>query len=235
MQEIKLLASDFSYLWEQCPRCYWLKTKKNIKRPSLPLPYMFGTVVNQMREVFADTVLSDINPEWPNAKIVGKDHFVKSKFINFEEKNMALWISSKISAIIEYQEENQNGRYGIIDFKISEPVNMLNLLVRQIHGVAYAFENPARIDQNYNGLIRSLGLFIFDPNDGFNINNLDKTAFIGSLKYKNVIYTPNNFIKYMGKVADLLYKEDEPEYTKDTETSKMCEWCERDMQIRENK
>lgn len=38
---VKLAPSDLTFLWEECQRCFWLKVKGVLKRPSGLFPKVF--------------------------------------------------------------------------------------------------------------------------------------------------------------------------------------------------
>ena len=49
----KLSPSDFAFLWEECRRCFYLKVVSDFKRPSTPMPKIFTTIDQLMKQRFA--------------------------------------------------------------------------------------------------------------------------------------------------------------------------------------
>ena len=51
---VTLSPSDLTFLWSECPRCFYLKYKLQIKRPSAPFPSIFGKIDLLMKGYFAE-------------------------------------------------------------------------------------------------------------------------------------------------------------------------------------
>jgi hypothetical protein len=222
MKDIKLFPSDFAFLWEQCPRCFWLQAIKGIKRPSIPMPSIFMSIDRQMKESFVDKNLSDINPDWIDGRVVGSDIWVKSLYKEYPERDLQLYISGKLDTLVRLEDNS----YGIIDFKTSDALKFLPLYMRQLHAYAYAFNNPQRENFDFKGRITQLGLIIFDPCNGFDISKPCEAALNGTITYKSISFVPDKFDKFLDKIAGLVAEEDEPDYNSE------CAWCQRDYIIK---
>ncbi len=41
MENWKISPSDLTFLWDECPRCFYLKVRHKFKRPGLPFPKIY--------------------------------------------------------------------------------------------------------------------------------------------------------------------------------------------------
>jgi hypothetical protein len=46
---VSLAPSDFAFLWDECPRCFYLKVVRREGRPRTPFPKVFGTIDRAMK------------------------------------------------------------------------------------------------------------------------------------------------------------------------------------------
>ncbi len=44
MDAIKLSPSDLTFLWDECPRCFYLKVTGRLSRPSTAFPSIFSSI-----------------------------------------------------------------------------------------------------------------------------------------------------------------------------------------------
>ena len=49
---LSLAPSDFAFLWDECPRCFYLKVVRKERRPHMPFPKVFGTIDRAMKAFY---------------------------------------------------------------------------------------------------------------------------------------------------------------------------------------
>ena len=61
----RLAPSDFAFLWEECPRCFYLKVHRKMYRPRAPFPSIFSNIDMAMKRHFKGLRTQDVLPEMP--------------------------------------------------------------------------------------------------------------------------------------------------------------------------
>ena len=65
MDPIRLSPSDFAFLWEQCRRCFWLKTVHGIRQPSMPMAAIFKRLESLQMRLYEGVRTTDVLPGLP--------------------------------------------------------------------------------------------------------------------------------------------------------------------------
>src|SRR3989344_3211696 len=65
----KLSPSDFAYLYEECKLCYWLKVKKGISQPSMPMPGVFGAINTRIQGTLLGKSLESLSKDLPKGVV----------------------------------------------------------------------------------------------------------------------------------------------------------------------
>ena len=63
----KLSPSDLTFLWDECPRCFYLKVVHNINRPAIPFPKLFNRIDKLMKDYFQGKHTSDFLADLPRS------------------------------------------------------------------------------------------------------------------------------------------------------------------------
>ena len=66
---VKLSPSDLTFLWDECPRCFYLKYIHGINRPAAPFPSIFGAIDRLMKAQYAGQPASELSPALPPGTI----------------------------------------------------------------------------------------------------------------------------------------------------------------------
>lgn len=132
----KLSPSDFKYLYEDCKHCYYLKVKHGISLPSIGLPGVFSKMNALLQKAIIGMDLREINASLPAGKIQVKEGFLKSKPI---PPSNSCFISGRFDIVSELDD----GRYAVIDFKITDPTDdKIQKFFPQLHAYKFALEHP---------------------------------------------------------------------------------------------
>lgn len=134
-QLYKLSPSDFAYLWEECKHCYYQKVKNGISYSGL-FPAMFTRINKLLQDSVMGMNLQDIIPDLPSAIIETQEGFIRS--IKIPGTNC--FLNGRYDIVIKFDD----GTYGVIDFKITEPDDekVLKKYATQLHAYKFALENP---------------------------------------------------------------------------------------------
>lgn len=219
MTTVKLNPSDFAFLYENCKRCFYLKSIKDVKLPYQPMAAIFNKIDAQEKEAFANTLLSEVADGFPEGKIVESDKWTISTYVTYPELDYRHFIKGKLDSLMKMQD----GTYQIIDFKTSDTKEHSKLYTRQLHSYAYALENPMYDYSKLDAPISGIGLMIWNPDKGFSVNNNGDGLLKGTFTWKQLPYTPEKFIQFMDKITNLLTNKEMPE------PSPECTYCKRDL------
>ncbi len=137
---VKLSPSDLTFLWDECPRCFYLKYLHGINRPAAPFPSVFGAIDRLMKAHFAGHPASEIDPSLPPGMISVSEKWIESLPVSLPGHSLSCFLRGKIDASIDFDD----GSHAIVDFKTSEPKPaQIPFYSRQLHAYAYALEHPA--------------------------------------------------------------------------------------------
>ena len=154
----KLSPSDFAFLWEECHRCFYLKTVHKIRRPG-GMPGIFSKIDSMMKQFFADKTTGEIASELGPGAVAFGEKWVESDPISIPGRASSCTIRGKFDTVVKFED----GSYGVIDFKTSQARGRQHrLYARQLHSYAYALENPAPGKLNLAPVSR-LGLLCVEP------------------------------------------------------------------------
>lgn len=216
MQSYKLSPSDFAFLWEECPRCYYLKVKRGIQRPRSPMAAIYkhaeGAIVKRL-------TLSDIS--WvvlgaPKGKLIAGERWVKSDIIRPPGCAASCFISGKPDLLVELD----GGGFAVPDVKMAHVKDpYLEKYGRQLHSYAYALEHPQRGALSVSP-VRRLGLIVFEPGGvPLTVPRPGSGLLEGLVNWVEIKRDVNAFMNFLGEVVTLLEKPEPPDSSPD------CEWC----------
>jgi hypothetical protein len=66
----KLSPSDLTFLYSECPRCFYLKVKEGLSRPRGIMPTIFIKIDGIMKDHFEGKSPRDIDPSLPTGKVI---------------------------------------------------------------------------------------------------------------------------------------------------------------------
>src|SRR5437763_1001329 len=72
-----LSPSDFAFLWEECPRCFYLHVAGGFRRPRAPFPKIFTVIDGHMKMRFTGSRVK--LPDLPPGVIAYPDLWVASE------------------------------------------------------------------------------------------------------------------------------------------------------------
>ena len=209
----KLSPSDFSFLWEECKRCFYLKAK-GFYRPQPIFPKIFNIIDEKIKICFKGQRIENLITGISAGTIKYSDEWVESQIINFKGIQSSCFIRGKFDSIIQFDNES----YGVIDFKTSEIAEkQIDLYARQLHAYAYALEHPASGKFSCSP-ISKLGLIVYEPKR-FSCKINDEASLRGDIKWLEISRNNGDFLSFLYDVVAILDKEEPPA------PAVTCEWC----------
>ena len=136
----KLSPSDFAFLWEECRRCFYLKVVSDFKRPSTPMPKIFTTIDQLMKQRFAGQRKEEVVAGLPGGVFEYSEHWVESRPLAVPGHASSCFIRGKFDTVVRFDD----GGFGVVDFKTSaRNSEHIPLYARQLHAYACALEQAA--------------------------------------------------------------------------------------------
>ena len=223
MAEFKLSPSDFSFLWEECKRCFYLKVARGFGRPQGAFPRIFGAIDGAMTTCYNGMRTEEIAAGLPGGVVSFGQRWVCSQPIDAGVEGATCYIKGRFDSVVAFDD----GSYGVIDFKTSSAQGaQIRLYSRQLHAYAYALENPAP-GQFALAPITKLGLLVFEPNSFAHLP--EGTAnLLGTLTWIELPRDDAAFLKFLRQVASVLALPEPPP------PSPVCPWCGYRQASREN-
>jgi hypothetical protein len=215
---VTLSPSDLTFLWSQCPRCFYLKYIHKISRPSAPFPSIFSKIDLLMKGYFADQSASSLNPALPPGIISFADRWVVSQPLELAGHTLRCQLRGKFDSVIAFED----GSYGVVDFKTTDPRPSHIAFYRpQLHAYALALEQPAPGALLLSPISR-LGLFSVAPSGLEGLPD-GRLAYTGVVTWQEIPRDDTAFLKFLGKVLTLL---ELPEPPPPGETCGYCQYRE---------
>lgn len=210
----RLSPSDLTFLWDECPRCFYLKVARKFNRPAMPFPSIFGRIDKLMKDFFEGKPTAEISPELPSGIVKFGEKWVTSAPISLPGHEANVFLRGKFDTVVEFTD----GAYGVVDFKTSRPKpSHVPFYGRQLHAYSYALENPAPGKFNLSPITR-LGLMVVEP------VAMDKTAkgqlaYLGDVTWVEVAKDEDAFLAFIDRVLTVLEQPIPPE------SNPRCGWC----------
>lgn len=202
----KISPSDFAYLYEECKFCYWLKVKKGIYQPSMPMPGVFGAINTRIQTPLVGKELTSINKDLPEGTVVLQEGWVESKPIPGTD----LYIKGKYDLLVK----RPDGSHMLVDLKISQAgEDKIEKYRTQLSAYKFALGNPAK---GTPVKITKMGLLVLYPDSSVFEDEIVKITF--PPKWLEITADNEGFLSFT-KGIDKLLSGPAPE------EGKKCKWC----------
>ena len=208
-----LSPSDFAFLWDDCPRCFYRKVVRREPRPRTPFPSVFGRIDRAMKDFYLGERAESCARGMPAGVIGGGDRWVKSAPFAPPGSAGTGMIRGKVDVLVECDD----GSLGVVDFKTTIPKpDHVATYSRQLHAYAWALEHPA---SGPAAVVSSLGLLCFLP-DTYEAMG-DQAGLYGNVEWIEVPRDDEAFVRFLMEVVSILNDSDPPPASPD------CPWCAR--------
>jgi CRISPR/Cas system-associated exonuclease Cas4 (RecB family) len=210
----RLSPSDLTFTYEGCKRCFYQKVVNNVTQPSIPLPSIFSQIASLLKNHYDGKPTSELHIALPSGIVSHGEKFVKSTPIQLPDHDSTCYISGRFDIVVSFDD----GSYGVIDFKTSNPRSeSAALYSRQLHAYAYALEHPAPGKLSLSPVTK-LGLLYFYP-ESVNQRGIDRLSYEADVTWVEVEKDEQGFLDFLDEVMYVLELPEAPEH------SPNCQWC----------
>lgn len=210
----KIRPSSLSFLYNGCPRCFYLDVVHNIRQPSIPLPSIFTKIADLLKYEYEDTRTEEFNIDLPPGTVRYGEEYIRSEPIHLPGHINTCFISGRFDTVVEFDD----GSYGVIDYKTGKPKeDNKELYGRQLHAYSYALRHPGRNSMELTPITK-LGLIYFYPEDTARGDN-GNLSYVASPHWIEIEQDEDNFLEFLDGVMTILESPTPPEPEPD------CDWC----------
>jgi hypothetical protein len=219
----KLSPSDLTFLWDECPRCFYLKIARGFRRPSIPFPKIFTRIDLLMKDHYLDQSTRVIHADLPEGKVLTSGKWVESEIIHLEGHPAECYIKGIFDTVLQFND----GSYAVVDFKTTE-INDAHIpfYSRQLQAYAYALEHAAPGKLALKPVSR-LGLLCFEPRS-MNQDDEGHLQYSGKTTWQECPLNESAFLELLGQMMSILENPQPPE------AGEKCEFCKYRDQARIN-
>ncbi len=210
----KIRPSSLSFIYNGCPRCFYLDVVHNIRQPSIPLPGIFTKMADLLKYHYEDSRTSEFNVDLPPGTVKYGEEYVKSQPISVPGHSDTCFISGRFDTVVEFDD----GSFGVIDYKTGKPKeDNKELYGRQLHAYTHALTHPGRNSMELTP-ISKLGLIYFYPEDTAQGEN-GNLSYVASPHWIEIERNDEEFMNFLDGVMTILESPTPPDPAPD------CDWC----------
>ena len=200
----KLSPSDLTFLYSECPRCFYLKVKEGLSRPRGIMPTIFIKIDGIMKDHFEGKSPRDIDPSLPAGKVIFGDRWLQSKTFKDRRTGNSIYLKGKSDTVLGFDDNS----FGVVDFKTSSVKDSnVERYSRQLHSYALCLENAADGKPALTPVSR-LGLFVVEPTKLLKENK--DYYFKNSVSWQEIPRNDEAFFEFLREVTALLSQDKIP-------------------------
>ena len=200
----KLSPSDLTFLYSECPRCFYLKVKEGLSRPRGIMPTIFIKIDGIMKDHFEGKSPRDIDPSLPAGKVIFGDRWLQSKTFKDRRTGNSIYLKGKSDTVLGFDDKS----FGVVDFKTSSVKDSnVERYSRQLHSYALCLENAAEGKPALAPVSR-LGLFVVEPTKLLKENK--DYYFKNSVSWQEIPRNDEAFFEFLREVTALLSQDKIP-------------------------
>ena len=180
----------------------------------MPLPSIFSKIASLLKDHYDGKHTSELHTALPPGVVSLGEKYVKSEVIESPNHKATCYISGRFDVIVSFED----GTYGVIDYKTSNPSQeSANLYSRQLHAYAYALEHPANKALALSPVTK-LGLLYFYPSN-ISQQSIEWLSYEAEITWIEIEKDEQGFLRFIDKVLDVLDSPEPPNH------SPTCQWC----------
>lgn len=134
----KFPASDLTFGWDDCHRCFYLKHALGIRRPRTPFPSVFNVIDGLMKKYYENRRTEEVLPFLRPGVVKFADNWLQSK--PREVRGSVVVLTGRLDCVVAFDD----GTYALIDYKTAKVKDIyVDFYSRQLHAYAQCLESPA--------------------------------------------------------------------------------------------
>ena len=201
---IRLAPSDLTFLWEECQRCFWLKVRGILKRPSTPFPKVFTALDGQTKDFYFGKPTREMAEGLKPGRVTLGDRWVGSEPLSIPGHARRVTLAGRFDTALTFDDST----YGLIDFKTAVPkAEHVPFYGRQLHCYAIAAERPGE-GKLQLAPISQLGILCVQPEAMVELGN--GAAFKCSTHFLEVERADDAFFDFLSLVVGVLSRPEPP-------------------------
>lgn len=216
-QHFKLAPSEFAYLWEECPRCYYEARHGIGRRPDAPFPAIFNRIEDALCERFDGKSPQTLDESLPSGSLVLRQRWVKSGVIEVPGHDATCSISGRIDGLMRFWPAG----FGVVDVKVcAHDDARIAKYARQLWAYSYALEHPPEKVLPVTP-VTHLGLFVIQSEGAADLAMGHQSWLLLQMvpKWCPVQRDDGAFLRFLSEVLDVL------ELPQPPEPSTQCQFC----------
>jgi hypothetical protein len=210
----KLSPSDLTFLYEECPRCFYLKVHGLLPRPRTPMPKIFTAIDSAMKAYLHGQRSDGLAAGIPRGIFDYSEKWVESVPFAIPGCMSTCYFRGRFDVMMKLD----NGGRCLPDLKTCHRRDEhIGLYGRQLHSYTWCVENSAPGALCLRPIER-MGLLVFEPDTFFKGVWLSG-ALLGRLHWIEVQRDDEAFLRFLAEVVCLLDSPTAPDPAPD------CAWC----------
>lgn len=153
-----LSPSALTYLWDTCPRCFWLQAHGRVSPPRLPFPGVFSRIHEAIEDRFAGRCPTELDASLPTGRCVhGELHVASAPLATAAGVQVAF--RGRVDHLLAFDD----GTWGVVDYKtVVLTAAQRRMYNRQLHAYAWSLERAVDARER-RGPVERLGLLCLEP------------------------------------------------------------------------
>jgi len=205
-----IAATDLSFLWHECRRCFYRKVACAAPRPRTPFPSLFGAIDRTMTRYFLGRRLAEFTVGCPEGTVRGVGRWLCSAPIPVGAAAHIV-LRRRLDGLVS----DGAGATSLMDFKCTAPSHdHVAHYTRQLHAYAWALEHPGKGRPVH---VDRMGLLSFSPT-AFSAK-AGRGSLDGALSWLEIPRDDTAFGCFLEEVGSTLHKPELPA------PGQGCKWC----------
>jgi hypothetical protein len=212
----KLSPADFAFLWDECPRCFYLKVVLGFPRPRPLVPKVVSRIDERMKAGCEGRRTETLASDMPAGVFEFGERWVESQPIDVHLPDAVhrCLLQGTLDTVVRLDD----GGYAVVGFQMGERrAEQVPVDTRQLHAYAYALEHPARGAVGLAPITR-LGLLVFEP-ETFAREAAGLGALTGGLSWVEIPRDDGLLFGFLAEVLSVLERPEPPG------GAPLCGWC----------
>jgi hypothetical protein len=210
-----LSLPEVAFLWEECPRCFYLAVVHRFPRPRAAPSKVLSRIDEQLKASCAGRRTDMLAADIPAGVFDVGERSVESQPIDVHLPDTVhrCLIRGRLDTAIQLDD----GGYAVVEFQAGENLQYASSYARQLHCYAYALEHAAPGAASLAPVTR-LGIILFEP-ERFARGDRGLGVLAGGLSWIDIPRDDALLFGFLAEALAVLERADAPG------GAPMCDWC----------